>query len=196
MAVVLSQEVASVRLDEVRPHPRNPRQGDVGAIYESIQETGFYGALIVQRSTGFILAGTHRWLAARHAGLEEVPVIFVDVGDEQALRILLADNRTNDLAHYDDSALKDLLEEVQLATGSLAGTGFSVDDLQGLIEQLRDPVMPPSPFQPNLSPELTVRTHTEGDVAEAAERLESQFDGERPLKATMCPACGTEFYVD
>ena len=44
----------------LRPHPRNPRRGDVDAIEESIAENGFYGCVVAQRSTGYILAGNHR----------------------------------------------------------------------------------------------------------------------------------------
>ena len=98
----------------------NPRKGDTVAIAESIVHNGFYGAVVVQRSTGFILAGNHRLKAAVDTGATEVPVIWVDADDEQALRILLADNRTNDLAGYDDKALLELLSDV-VEGGGLPG---------------------------------------------------------------------------
>lgn len=63
-----SQEYAQAKLGELKPHPRNPRQGDVGAIYQSIEANGFYGAIVAQRSTGYILAGNHRYKAAAEAG--------------------------------------------------------------------------------------------------------------------------------
>ena len=191
MAQVLNQEAVMVPVESVRPHPKNPRQGDVGAIYQSIEQTGFYGFLVVQKSTGHILAGSHRWDAARQAGMEEVPVVFVDVDDERALRILLADNRTNDLAAYDDNALLAILEDIHAAHGSLIGTGFSDEDLEELNRALNDPM-----FSPNVSPDLELEQTTQDEVAREKERLETQFEGSRTLKATMCPACGTEFYVD
>jgi DNA modification methylase len=89
----------------------------------------------VQRSTGYILAGNHRYLAAKKAGLEEVPVLFVDCDDKTARRILLADNRTSDLATYDNEALADLLKELRVEH-DLVGTGFGETDVDKLLAEL------------------------------------------------------------
>ncbi len=127
--------VETVPVADLKHHPKNPNQGDQGAIYESIKRTGFYGAVIVQRSTGFILAGNHRVRAARDAGITEVPVIYVDVDDEVATRILLADNRLASLAMQDQEQLRELL--IDLAEGKgLEGTGYDGDDLDQLIKDL------------------------------------------------------------
>jgi len=139
MAVTVPQDYEIVRLAELVEHPDNPRQGDVGAIYESITTNGFYGALIVQRSTGRILAGNHRYKAARDAGLTELPAIVVDVDDDTAARILVVDNRSNDLATHDEAALVELLKGLALTPEGLAGTGFDGDDLDGLVARLESP---------------------------------------------------------
>ena len=47
--------------------------------------------------------------AAKALGWPEIAVTWVDVDEEQAARIVLVDNRTNDLAGYDEAALADLL---------------------------------------------------------------------------------------
>jgi hypothetical protein len=130
-----AQEYELVSVGAIKPHPRNSRQGDIGAIHESITENGFFGACVVQRSTGHILAGNHRYLAAIDADFNEVPVIWVDVDDDRALRILLADNRTNDIASYDNAALAEILSELA-NTSDLLGTGFDGDDLDQLIADL------------------------------------------------------------
>src|SRR5690606_25237704 len=108
---------------------------------ESIEHNGFYGVVVVQRSTGYILAGNHRYLAARHAGATEIPVAWVDVDDDEALRILLADNRTNDLASYDNHALAELLQGLMTETGTLDGTGYGGDALDELLADL-EPTLP------------------------------------------------------
>lgn len=133
---LLNQATELLPLDSVRPHPRNPRQGDIGAIHESITANGFYGTIIAQRSTGYILAGNHRWQALRKTGVNTVPVTWVDVDDDHALRILLADNRTNDLATYDDTALSEILKDIMEDAGTLAGTGYDGDDLDDLLKDL------------------------------------------------------------
>ena len=96
-----------VKVERLVPHPENPRRGNVDAVVESIRTNGFYGALVVQRSTRHVLAGNHRLLAARQLGMDEDPVAWVDCDDERARRILVADNRSSDLAVWDDEALAD-----------------------------------------------------------------------------------------
>ena len=75
---MLSDSLEMVPVDSLLPHPRNPNQGDVGAIHKSIAHNGFWGAIVAQRATGHVLAGNHRLLAAKHAGATEVPVTWVD----------------------------------------------------------------------------------------------------------------------
>jgi hypothetical protein len=127
---IAAQQYDVVDVNDLQPHPNNPRRGDVDAISESIDAHGFYGALVVQRSTGYVLAGNHRLQAARAQSIARVPVIFVDVDDDAARRILLVDNRTNDLAEYDDAQLVDVL---RLLEGDLSGTGYSDNDLIELL---------------------------------------------------------------
>lgn len=128
----IPQEFKDVRVVDLQYHPENPRQGDVGAIHTSIEANGFYGAIIVQKSTSIVLAGNHRLQAAAAAGAETVPVIEVDVDDETARRILLVDNRTNDVASYDEHALLEMLKSIGATDEELLGTGYDADDLDAL----------------------------------------------------------------
>lgn len=135
----VTQKYRQAKLDELQPHPDNPRQGDVGAIHTSIEQNGFYGAILVQKSTQRILAGHHRYQAAQHAGASTVPVIELDVDDPTALRILLADNRTNDLASYDNAALAAVLSSIaQENPEALLGTGYDGDDLDDLLALIQE----------------------------------------------------------
>jgi len=125
-------DIATVPIDDLIRHPDNPRQGDVGAISASIEVNGWYGTVVAQSSTGRVLAGNHRIEAARHLGMTEVPVYWVDVDDATARRIMLADNRTNDLATYDDAVLAELLTAVA-EDDDLLGSGYDGDDLDDLL---------------------------------------------------------------
>lgn len=133
---VINGEYEYVAADSLKPHPRNVRQADVGAIHESIRANGFYGACVVQKSTRHILVGNHRWYAAKQAGLPSIPVIWADVDDDSALRVLLADNQTGDLATNDNAALAELLAELAATDKGLAGTAYDGDDLDQLISDL------------------------------------------------------------
>lgn len=150
-----TQEYRTARVDELTPHPENPRQGDVGAIHTSIETNGFYGALIVQKSTGHILAGNHRLVAAVAAGAVTVPILEIDVDDVTAKRILLADNRTNDLATYDNEALAQLLTALAMED-ELLGTGYDGDDLDLLLSDLANPDGDPDVPEPDRGAALEV----------------------------------------
>lgn len=125
------QNYRIANLADLHEHPENPRQGDVGAIVTSIDANGFYGALIVQKSTQRVLAGNHRLKALRAQGVKRVPIIERDVDDATALRILLGDNRTGDLASYDEVKLLQLLTAAA-QEGNLLGTGYDGDDVDEL----------------------------------------------------------------
>lgn len=133
--------VESVRVDELKPFDGNPRVGDVGAISVSLERNGQYRPIVVNRRDNTILAGNHTWKAARSLGWETIAATYVDVDEEQARRIVLVDNRSNDVASYDEHALVDLLTSVVTDEGldGLLGTGFDGDDLDRLLADLDDP---------------------------------------------------------
>lgn len=135
MGKLAPQKIETVPIGTLKHHPKNPRKGDVKSITESIKHNGFYGVVVAQKSTGYVLAGNHRMMAAKAAGLDSLPVAYVDVDDATALKILLADNRTNDLATYDNKELAELLADVSNTIG-LDGTGFDEAFLDGLIGEL------------------------------------------------------------
>lgn len=115
--------------DRLRPHPANPRRGDVDLIRESIRRNGWIGSIVAQTSTGYILAGNHRFLAGRAEGIERFPVHWVDLDDDTALRTLLADNRTSDVATYDDPMLLQLFAQVgdPVEAAKILGNADSTD---------------------------------------------------------------------
>lgn len=125
----IRQEYELVAVDQLVEHPDNPRRGDVNAIVTAISKNGWHGALIVQRTTRRVLAGNHRLKAARALGMDAVPVLWVDVDDATAQRILVADNRASDLAAFDEEQLVALLQ----GTDDLAGMLFSEADLATLL---------------------------------------------------------------
>lgn len=127
----IAQQYRVVPIDSIEPHPENPNQGDVEFIQESIQVNDWYGAVIVQTSTNRIIAGEHRWRAAQAEGAAKIPVIFRDVDDAQALKMLLVDNEAARRAHIDATALNHCLQTLaELTDDDLAGTGFSLDDIR------------------------------------------------------------------
>jgi ParB-like chromosome segregation protein Spo0J len=122
-------------IDSLSLHPDNPREGDIGSIVTSIRQNGWFGSVVVQKSTGYVLAGNHRLQAAKICGIKEVPVFWVDCNDDRAKAILLADNKTAELASWNDHALLALLQEAD-ANSYLLDTAFDQDDIQKLLSKL------------------------------------------------------------
>lgn len=129
-------ETRTININEVKPHPRNVRQGDVGAISESLRLHGQYRPITYQKSTGRILAGNHTWKAAKALGWTEINASAIECDDEQALRILLIDNRTSDLADYDTAELAAILQELEATSGKLDGTGYDGDALDEIMKDV------------------------------------------------------------
>lgn len=121
-------------VDSLTPYFRNPRRGAVDEIAQSLKKRGQYRPIVVNLGlkTGRvneILAGNHTWMAARKLGWASIQATTVDVDDEGAAAIVVADNRLADLGTYDSKSLEELL-------GSLSdteGLGFSDADLEMLL---------------------------------------------------------------
>lgn len=88
------------------PSPRNTRQHDKASIQEltaSILQTGILQPIVARPNPARdqngkdappfeIVCGHRRWLAAQAAGLEQVPVILMDLDDEQADVVRITEN--------------------------------------------------------------------------------------------------------
>ena len=123
-----------VDIDSVEAHPKNVRQGDIGAISESLKAHGQYRPIVVDRRTNRILAGNHTWKAAKSLGWQQINAGFIETkDDDEALRILLADNKANDLATYNEPELIELLKQLADTDEGLLGTLFDGQELDDLI---------------------------------------------------------------
>lgn len=118
-----------VAIESIQAHPQNPRLGDVAAIAESLEVNGQYSPVVVWGKT--IIAGTHTWKAAKSLGWKQIAVTYFEGSEDEALRVLVTDNRTSDIAVYNNELLLDLLKSLP----DLEGTGFDtefLDELDGL----------------------------------------------------------------
>ncbi len=102
-AVAIAPTVAStglmqVDIDLFDPSPYQPRtrfaESALEELAQSIQMSGIIQPLVARRvgSRYQLIAGERRWRAAQRAGLQRVPVVLRDVGDEQALELTLVEN--------------------------------------------------------------------------------------------------------
>jgi len=122
------EDVETVGINEIKVHPMNPREGDIGSIIESLNKMGQYRPIVVNKRTRHILSGNHTYQAAVQLGWEKIAVHWIDVDEIEEIKILIVDNRTSDLATYDPQELNKLL-----TTTNLTGTGFSPEEVAEIL---------------------------------------------------------------
>ena len=79
----------------IQPYGKNAKKhpdDQVIMIANSIKEFGFNQPIVVDKA-GVIIVGHGRFLAAHFLGLEEVPVLEIDISEEKAKAYRLADNK-------------------------------------------------------------------------------------------------------
>lgn len=118
-------DTRDVAIADLRPFDGNPRTHDLDTIAASLTANGQYRAIVV-RDDMTILAGHGTVEAATALGWDTVTAHVVEATDDEAKRIVLVDNRSNDLANYDDELLLALLRSVD----DLDGSGYLQADVR------------------------------------------------------------------
>jgi ParB-like chromosome segregation protein Spo0J len=145
-------------VDSVSLLPGNPRRGNINAVAESLKRFGQRKPIVARASDRVVIAGNHTLQAAVLLGWDEVAVSFVDDDEATSQAYALADNRISDLSSYDDQALLDLLESVEI----FDGTGYALADMESLAELLYPSIDEIPNFMPDDSeqPKLDERSST------------------------------------
>ena len=123
--------VSHIPVDRIQPNPRQPRAhvdpGELAELAASIREHGVIQPLIVtyedldDRYT--LIAGERRWLAARQAGLDNVPALIREANDQQRLELALIENvQRADLSPLESAeAYRQLVEDFHLSHEEISG---------------------------------------------------------------------------
>lgn len=116
-------DVRLVPLDSLHLDPHNARthpDRNLQAIRDSLAAFGQQKPLVVTR-TGMILAGNGTWQAAKALGWTQIAVQVTTLADAQARAYALADNRTGELALWDEEALARTLQDLVDAQAPVVG---------------------------------------------------------------------------
>ena len=149
--------VEYTKLSDILEADRNVKDHDIGAIHESMNRFGFTSPLLLNESSGKLVAGHGRIEALKQKKqFSEEPPINIKVDDdgdwlvpvirgvsfkteEEAQAYLLADNRLVELGGWNTSELIEELEKLA-EESSLQGTGFDDSDIQAMYEDLEKQV--------------------------------------------------------
>lgn len=121
-------------LRDVRLYHKNARKGNTDEIVKSLRRHGQYRSVVINKGTYTgrpmeVLCGNHTTMGARELGWETITADLVDVDDDLAKRIVLADNRLSDLGSYD----MDLLGAELGTLDDLEGLGYTEADVAKLL---------------------------------------------------------------
>lgn len=141
--------VIEMKITDLKPYKNNPRRNAaaVAAVAASIEEFGFKVPIIVD-AVGEVVAGHTRLLAAKQLKLKTVPCIVAeDLSPAQIKAFRLADNKTAELAEWDDGLLALELGELAALDFDMAPFGFdSVDFIEVVEDEFDvDAAMPEEP---------------------------------------------------
>ena len=119
-----------VRCDSLSFDPANTRKHgkkNLDAIKASLRRFGQQRPIVVD-SRGIVLAGNGTLAAALELGWTEIAVVKSDLGGVDATAFGIADNRTAELAEWDEN-LGDILASLKAEDFPLAEIGFDEEDL-------------------------------------------------------------------
>ena len=128
-------KLKTVRLEDVRPYENNPRRNDgaVDAVAESIRQCGYVAPIVVDEEM-VILAGHTRYKALTRLGHTTAKVLIAEgLSEEQKRKYRILDNKTGEIAEWDEDLLNIELEGL---------------DFDGFDFGLLDQIVPPEKPQP------------------------------------------------
>lgn len=150
--------IVEKKVAELIPYENNPRinENAVGAVAESIRNFGFKVPIVIDKNN-VIVSGHTRWKASQQLGLKTVPCILADdLTEEQIRAFRLADNKTAELATWDEEKLLAELEAVK----DIDMASFGFEDLEVEMTEYKAE-------EDNFEPELPEEPKTKrGDIYE------------------------------
>lgn len=194
-------------IETLTPDPANARtHGDknLAAIQGSLAKFGQRKPIVVQRQGMIVRAGNGTLAAAKALGWTEIAAVVVDESDIEATGFAIADNRTAELAEWDEDVLSQLLGALDADPNFDATlTGFTdaeIAQLQAPAEGLVDPdEVPEPPPEPITKPGdlwlLGKHRLLCGDST-VADNVARVLDGAVPLLMVTDPPYGVEYDAD
>lgn len=136
--IIPALQALIVPIDRMKMDAANARRHparNLETIKASLQRYGQRKPVVVNKRTGVIEAGNATWEAAKALGWAELAAVFVQDDPTTAAGYAIADNRTAELAEWDDGTLAKTLEMLKGA-GELLHVGFDDAELDALLRGL------------------------------------------------------------
>jgi DNA modification methylase len=123
-------EKAKLKIEDIKPNPKNPKKHSDDLIEQSIKEFGVVAPIIVDENN-MVLAGHGRLNALIKLGYKEIEVIVKKgLTEEQKEKYMLIDNKLTERGGWDAELLK------EFDIGDLLEAGFEADDLNSMWDDI------------------------------------------------------------
>jgi hypothetical protein len=168
-------KIAELSLDpsNVRKHSRR----NLDAIKASLRKFGQQKPIVVD-AKGIVLAGNGTLTAAQELGWTEIQIVRTELAGVEATAFAIADNRTAELAEWEDS-LNDVLKSLQDEGVDLADLGYSPEDLgQFAANAVGMPELASGDKQPFQQKTFTLHDEQAEDVDAAIAKAKQMGHGE------------------
>lgn len=122
-------QVESVEITALTADARNARKHDevnLTAIKRSLKKFGQQKPIVIDKDN-VVIAGNGTLAAAQALGWKEIKVVRSKLNLQMARAYGVADNRTAELATWDDSILGSILQELREDGWDLGDMGFDID---------------------------------------------------------------------
>ena len=131
-------EITHVPIGHLTPAQFNPRRmsaEEMAKLRRSISRFGVIDPIIVRREDNLVIGGHQRLVAAKELGFTTVPVVFVDVTEDESKVLNVALNKIS--GEWDTIRLASLLLELRtLPTAELELSGFLRAEASSIIRAL------------------------------------------------------------
>lgn len=125
----LKQSASDLVLDPANARKHNKR--NIEAIAASLSKFGQRKPIIVQKDGMVVRAGNGTLEAAKSLGWSHVAAVVLDDDNTTAAAFAIADNRTAELAEWDNDALVSLIDGMDADTR--AALAFTDDEIENLV---------------------------------------------------------------
>ena len=116
-------------------NPRAMSEKELADLERSVDEFGLVDPIIVRRAGKQIIGGHQRLVVAQSLNLDRVPVIFLDISEQQAKLLNLALNKIS--GDWNEQKLGELLRELDvLPDRDMSVTGFDDDETKAHLAAL------------------------------------------------------------
>lgn len=162
-------EIVLADIEDLKLDEHNARQHDefnISEVAKALKDFGQHAPLVVQRASNTVIVGNCRLIAMERLGWTQANVLYVEDSDAEAAIRGLTDNRTAELADWDNEMLQELMSE--LGT-EVEIPGWTQKDVEGFI----------------------ALTGNDAEIPEDSKSYDEDVEGS--VNMLKCPCCGYEF---